>query len=127
MVFLKLNKMGFWKNAGKFVGKQAERALLLISGKEWGDAANDSDKIVAALQANHNVQLNNERLAAHENNSTLVYAIISFIVVAVVLIVAVCFKLAVDTVRNNNTTQQSIQLNTLRRNPTNTNSSNGSV
>lgn len=122
--------MGFWNSAAKFASKQFERGMLLYSGKQWGDIENDQDKIVAALEAQHNTQLNNERFVAHEQNSTLVYAVVGFIVSVIFLIVAVCFKLAIDMVRNNNNNQQqSIQLNTMRssRSVNDANSSNRSL
>lgn len=72
--------MGFWNSAAKFASKQFERGMLLYSGKQWGDIENDQDKIVAALEAQHNIQLNYERFVAHENNSTLVNAVVGFII-----------------------------------------------
>lgn len=108
--------MGFWKDASKFLSKQTERAMLLVSGMQWGDAVNDKEKIVAALEEHYKKQMNDERLIAHDNNNTLVYTIVGFIISVIILIVVVCFKFAVDAARNNSTNHpQSIQLNTLRR------------
>lgn len=107
--------MGFWKDASKFLSKQTERAMLLVSGMQWGDAVNDQEKIVAALEEQYRKQMNTERLVAREENSTLVYAIIGFITSVIILIIAVCFKFAVDAARNHADQPRSVQLNTLRR------------
>lgn len=64
--------MGFWKSTSKFACKLAERAMLIVCGLQWGDSANDSEKISNAL-----VQYEGKRsLFMEEKSETLKYTVI---------------------------------------------------
>lgn len=103
--------MGFWKSSSKFAGKLAERAMLIIGGLQWGDNANDAEKISNAL-----VTYEGKRsLATEEKSETLKFTVIILVIAVIILIVSVCFKMMLETVKKNNTPPQHIALTTLRQ------------
>lgn len=111
--------MGVWSSAAKFLSKQAERAMLVFSGVQWGDSSNDSDKTIAAVTAYQNLRAANEKLEAHEQHSTLLYIVSLLVIVIVIFMVVLCMKMLLDNVRTNARTNQNqrsntISLNTLR-------------
>lgn len=106
--------MGVWQQVAKFASKQTERVMLVLSGMQWGDYSNDEHKISKAITTYENNR------SAHENNlekadsQALMYSVISMIIVVVILIVAMCFKIMLETVKQNKTTQERVPLSTLR-------------
>lgn len=110
--------MGVWSSAAKFLSKQAERAMLVFSGMQWGDSSNDSEKAVAAVSAYQNLRSVEEKLAAREDNSALVYIVAVLVIAVIIFIVVLCLKMMIDNVkcnaRSNDNRRENIQLNTIR-------------
>lgn len=105
--------MGVFSSAAKFLSKQAERAMLLFSGMQWGDNNNDKEKVVAALASYQNMQSANEKLALKEDNAALIYIVVILVIVVVIFMAVLCMKMMLDNLRTNQR-PNSIQLNTLR-------------
>lgn len=109
--------MGVWSSAGKFFSKQAERAMLVFSGMQWGDSSNDSEKTVAAISSYQNLRSAQEKLAERQDHSALMYISGVLIFVIIIFMIVLCVKMLFESVKmsaNVDQRQNNIQLSTLR-------------
>lgn len=106
--------MGFWKSAGNFVSKQAERAMLIASGVQWGDSANDAEKISSTLAVYNQRALENEKQFQREESTSMQYTVFSLVIVVVLFIIVLGFRMLLEGVKNKQVQPQQIKLTTLR-------------
>lgn len=107
--------MGFWKDMFNVAQKLGEKVMLIFSGVQIGDNANDGSKVAEAIQNYEMKRSAFEQYKHNDDSKTLQYIVLTFIAVVVIFILVIGVKMMLS--KREPVATPSIALTTLREGP----------